>query len=150
MIDNNQLLMASPRPLVPDVEEDLRLLFDMPVRSVLCTAAKVNQAVTKHYPRDAAYVPPAAAAKEQKAARKPKAAKAPRQQADRTHDEQFKRSGMIGLIVFNVAVVLYMLYRMLFGSGMAFGQYLGQAAIAVGIGLVVGLIAFGMALKLKL
>jgi len=52
MIDRGQLLMASPNPLVPDVEEELRLRFDMPVRSVLCTAAGVNQAVAKYFPRD--------------------------------------------------------------------------------------------------
>ncbi|KKK63181.1 hypothetical protein LCGC14_2996870, partial [marine sediment metagenome] len=35
MIDENHLLMASPNPVVPDVEEELRLRFEMPVRTVL-------------------------------------------------------------------------------------------------------------------
>src|SRR3990172_6725775 len=52
MIDQGQLLMASPNPLVPDVEENLRLRLGMPVRTVLCTPASVNQAIAKHYPRD--------------------------------------------------------------------------------------------------
>ena len=52
MVDEGQLLVASPNPLVPDVEEDLRLRFGMPVRTVLCTAASINALVAKHYPRD--------------------------------------------------------------------------------------------------
>ncbi len=35
MVDQGHLLMASPNPLVPDVEEELRLRFNMPIRSVL-------------------------------------------------------------------------------------------------------------------
>lgn len=51
MVDHGFLMMASPNPIIPDVEEELRLRFNMPVRSVLCTAAGVNQAVAKYYPR---------------------------------------------------------------------------------------------------
>lgn len=57
MISEGRLLMASPNPLVPDVEEELRLRFNMPVRSVLCTAVSVNQAIAKYFPRDAATTP---------------------------------------------------------------------------------------------
>ena len=54
LIDNKQLLMASPNPLDPDVEEELRLRFNMPIRSVLCTPANVNEVIAKYFPRDAA------------------------------------------------------------------------------------------------
>ena len=37
MADHGHLLMASPNMLPPDVEEELRLRFSMPVRTVLCT-----------------------------------------------------------------------------------------------------------------
>ena len=53
MADHGHLLMASPNLLPPDVEEELRLRFSMPVRTVLCTPAGVNAAVAKYYPRDA-------------------------------------------------------------------------------------------------
>ena len=53
MADHGHLLMASPNPLAPDVEEELRLRFSLPVRTVLCTPAGVNAAVAKYYPRDA-------------------------------------------------------------------------------------------------
>ncbi|MGL4593452.1 MAG: hypothetical protein ACRCUY_01845 [Thermoguttaceae bacterium] len=56
MIDGNQLLLASPRPVNPDVEEELRMLFDMPVRSTICTPAEINAAIIKYYPRDAVQV----------------------------------------------------------------------------------------------
>ena len=61
MADHGHLLMASPNMLPPDVEEELRLRFNMPVRTVLCTPAGVNAAVAKYYPRDA--MAPAAALK---------------------------------------------------------------------------------------
>lgn len=54
MVDNGQLLMASPNPLVPEVEEELRLRLGMPIRTVLCTPADVNAAVAKYYPKEAA------------------------------------------------------------------------------------------------
>jgi hypothetical protein len=52
LVDNKQLLMASPNPLDPNVEEELRLRFDMPVRTVLCTPANINDAISKFVPRD--------------------------------------------------------------------------------------------------
>jgi len=54
MVDNGQLLMASPNPLVPEVEEELRLRLGMPIRTVLCTPIDVHAAVDKHYPKEAA------------------------------------------------------------------------------------------------
>ena len=53
MVDDNQVLMASPNPLIPDVEEDLRLRFGKVIRTVLCTPGDINDLVTKYYPRDA-------------------------------------------------------------------------------------------------
>ncbi|MDR1053930.1 MAG: hypothetical protein LBL39_07115 [Planctomycetaceae bacterium] len=53
MIDRGQLLLASPKPVNPDVEEELRMIFEIPVRSTICTVAEVNLAISKYYPRDA-------------------------------------------------------------------------------------------------
>ncbi|MDR1484726.1 MAG: hypothetical protein LBT09_07875 [Planctomycetaceae bacterium] len=54
MIDRGQLLLASPKPVNPDVEEELRMIFEVPVRSTICTQAEINTAIAKYYPRDAA------------------------------------------------------------------------------------------------
>lgn len=63
MVDDKQLLVASPNPIDPNVEEELRLRFDMPVRTVLCSPANVNDVIAKHVPRDGTAAPmPAAAA----------------------------------------------------------------------------------------
>jgi hypothetical protein len=52
LIDANQLLMASPNPIDPQVEEELRLRFSMPIRLVLCSPASVNELINKHYSRE--------------------------------------------------------------------------------------------------
>lgn len=54
MATDGVLLMAAPKPLRPDVEDDLRLRFEMPVRTVVCTPAAINAAVNEHYPKSAA------------------------------------------------------------------------------------------------
>ncbi len=59
MVDRDQVLMASPNPIDPNVEEELRLRFGMPVRTVLCTPANINDIITKYVPRDASMPEPA-------------------------------------------------------------------------------------------
>lgn len=54
MVDNEQLLVASPNPLVLDVEEDLKMRIGMPLRMVLCTPTDVNRLIGEYYPREAA------------------------------------------------------------------------------------------------
>jgi hypothetical protein len=53
MVDDRQLLVASPTPVNPDVEDDLRMRFEMPVRTVICRPQQINEAIKKHFPRDA-------------------------------------------------------------------------------------------------
>lgn len=53
MSDMGKLIIASPKPLGIDVEDELRLLFDMPVSYAICTPQQVNAAIAKYYPRDA-------------------------------------------------------------------------------------------------
>ncbi len=53
-IKGDQFLMASPRALEPQVEEELRLRVGMPVRTVICTAAGINDLINKHYTREMA------------------------------------------------------------------------------------------------
>jgi len=54
MVDDDQLLLASPNPLSLDVEEDIRSRVGMPIRMVLCTPADVNRLINQHYTKEAA------------------------------------------------------------------------------------------------
>ncbi len=54
MIDEGQLLVASPNLLSPQVEEELRLRLDMPVRSLICTPSEINDVINDKYPREVA------------------------------------------------------------------------------------------------
>jgi hypothetical protein len=53
MVDDGRLYMASPNPLPPHVEDELRLRTGMPVCSALCTPTGIHQFVEKYYPRGA-------------------------------------------------------------------------------------------------
>jgi hypothetical protein len=141
MTDEGQLLMASPNPLIPDVEEELRLRFSMPVRSVLCTPASINAMVAKYYPRDAAGPVPAATAPKKKAAAK----EAPQEEAEPlSRDEHFKRHRLFAVIAFNVTVILCMLgLVVLRGTMLALGFW--DFAIVVFLALVAAAATFGIA-----
>ncbi|MBN2472983.1 MAG: hypothetical protein JXB62_00145 [Pirellulales bacterium] len=122
MIDGDYLLMAAPNPLVPDVEEELRLRFEMPIRTVLCTAASVNVMIAKYYPREGAESAAApakqpAAKKQERKEKKPAAAKPPRPAL--SEDEKTKRRGMVAVLAFNLTVILSILVCIIFRGGMA-------------------------------
>ena len=53
MADMGKLILASPEPLGVDVEDELRMLFEMPVSYAICTPQQINAAIAKYYPRDA-------------------------------------------------------------------------------------------------
>ena len=120
MADGGQLLMASPTPIVPDVEEELRLRLGMPVRSVLCTPAAINKMISSFYPHDGpAAAPPsaqaAAPAKEkkeekEKKEKKEKAVEKPPAEP-LTAEERRKQLTMASIVAFNLAVVAYVLYQ---------------------------------------
>lgn len=52
--DDGQVIVASPNPLTPELEEQLRLRFNKPIRAAICTPAAINTLINKHYPREAA------------------------------------------------------------------------------------------------
>ena len=146
MIDEGQLLMASPHPLAPNVEEELRLRFEMPVRTVLCTAASINAALAEHFPSDAPDPAPVAAAKRKAATRAAeKAAAGPASSEDR-----LKRRLIIAAVTFNVTIVLYMLYNVVFNRGMDMTQYISAAGTGIVVALVAGVIALVVSFVMKL
>jgi len=134
MADAGQVLMASPNPLVPDVEDDLRLRLGMPVRSVLCTPVSVNQAITKHYPRD--MPAPAAPTKKPAAKKKRKKRKETSEAAEPaepgTVQDQARQRLLFAVVAFNMAVILCMLILNVIAG---FGLF-GAALIAITLGLV--------------
>jgi hypothetical protein len=145
MIDSGQLLMASPNPLDPNVEEELRLRFSLPVvRTVLCSPANINDVLTKFVPRDGSAPEPAPATAAAPAAAQPAgtpAAPAKVKPTGPMTDEEKKQRRDIAIVTFNIAVMATMgaLYY-----GLSWGVF-GAAMIAV----PVGAIAAGIAFKTK-
>jgi len=145
MVDEGQLLMASPNPLVPDVEEELRLRTGMPVRTVLCTATSVHAAVQEHFPREpGAESPGAAAAKSKSKPARPKREE-PEEQVYLTREEKFRRQMMYSVIAFNLAVICMMVLFVFFRGGT---HLLGFVDFAIII--MVALAAFGATFGLTL
>ena len=54
MMDDGQMLVVSPNPLTPEVEEELRLRTGFQVRCVLCMPQSINTVIEKHYSREKA------------------------------------------------------------------------------------------------
>lgn len=140
MTDEGELLMASPNPLIPDVEEELRLRFNMPVRTVLCTAAGINAMVAKYYPREAAAAARGAASS--KPAARPVAA---RPGSPLSREEKPRRRKLLSVVAFNAIVIVYMVYRVISYSGpwWDFPSF-SSAAMAILLGLVAAGAVFGV------
>ena len=108
MVDQGQLLLTSPRPVNPDVEEELRMLFGMPVRSTICTQAEISAAIAKYYPRDAVQLVRkkdggTTTVTAQPAAGKQKAAEV--ESFEPMSDEEKKNRWQMSLAVFNFTVM---------------------------------------------
>lgn len=118
MADEGKVLVASPNPLAPDVEEELRLRFERPVRTVLCTAAGIHAAIAKHYTGEAA----AAAAATAAAGKKKKVKKTSPSDEEPTEplneEDRNKRRVMFAIIAFNIAVVVCVIGFVLLRGGM--------------------------------
>ena len=54
MVENQQILLASPNRLDLQLEEDLRLRIGMPIRMVLCTSSDVHRIIGEYYSREKA------------------------------------------------------------------------------------------------
>lgn len=145
MSDGSQVLMATPHPLIPDVEEELRLRLGMPARTVLCTPAGVSQAIATYYPRDAVFAPPTSAGRPSAAA--PAAAAKPAR-APMTAEEQQRQRFLVTAMAGAGTVTLSMIAQnFLYGRHFTFGF---SAVVAVTLGLIVAGITFGVMYKLKL
>jgi hypothetical protein len=106
MAEESQVLVASPLPLNPDVEDTMRLRFGLPARSVFCTPASLNAALAKYYPRDAARAP----APKRPAGKEAASDEEGPEEAAPTRERR-KRALVIVWAVVAGALVLYMIYR---------------------------------------
>lgn len=119
-VDGRVLVMA-PHLLPPEIEDLLRLQFGLPVRTVLCTPADVNQVIAKHYPKEAAAAQLAAGPTKRAAAPPPEAkatgaketgAAPPAAQAGLTYEEKKaakKQRLMTCFLVANFCVIVFMI-----------------------------------------
>ena len=137
MADMGKLILASPEPLSLDVEDELRLIFDMPTRCAICTPQQVNAAIEKYYPRGAVrqVVERAADGSTSTKDAKPKAAakqKAAKETVELSKAAQKNRLKLT-IVCFNFGVMLGTV-----GSTLAMKAGMGKA---IGIGVAVGAIA---------
>jgi Type II secretion system (T2SS), protein E, N-terminal domain len=131
MIDDDKLLMASPNPLDPHVEEELRLRFGTPVRTVLCVPANISDALTKFYGKEAQATQAAAGVAVATSAGAPKQAK----QDTRTPEEKKKRRIQMTFMAFNFTFMANYMFHQFFLEGMGFkGVMLGFVIAAMGAG----------------
>ena len=157
MVTDGKLLLASPTPINPDVEQELRMLFDMPIRSVICVPQQVNEAIAKYYPKDAkqfvardgaeSSVMSAAEALEQAALerranlaarKKEEKAQASRKPAAPLSEEAAKQRTQSAVVAFNLSVMAAMGVAYL-KTGLASSTHIIIAGlIGVVLGAVVG------------
>ena len=152
MVDDGQLIMASPNPITPDVEDELRLRLGMPVRGVLCTPASLNELIGKHYPKEAAQAQMAASrggainpvgstqAATQKAATTPTPSASPLDKATLK-----KRRLFAALIAFNfifMGLMFYLRFIVMPATPLLRSLLLAIAAgaVAAGIGYVIAMV----------
>lgn len=128
LVDDGMLLIASPNPVNPDVEDDLRLRVGYPARTVLCTPAAINVLVSKYYSREAAVgrggtakkgkgpapARPARVAAPQEVAEPVEPAEPPVDEAEEEQRrEHLKRKLVIAGIVVMSGVILLLAYLMI-------------------------------------
>jgi Type II secretion system (T2SS), protein E, N-terminal domain len=120
-IDEGVLLVAGVHQIEPELDEELRMRFGVPVRSVLAAPMQINQAISKYYApgmRNEVTAPAAKAAPETKPAKKtgapakPTAEREPETKRRQTvlSPEERKQQRSIGIIIINFSVfVAYLL-----------------------------------------
>jgi len=110
-IDQGYVLLATTKPVIPDVADELRMIFDLPVRCVLCTPAELNDALTQYYPRGAVRVAKAEPEKVQVPVPKPKKRSKP---TEPINDEEMKSRIKMMVVAFNFsfAFVFFLVYSL--------------------------------------
>ena len=145
MSDMGKLILASPEPLGLDVEDELRLLFNMPVRRAICMTNQVNAAIAKYYPRDAVqqrYVGAEAAGSEPAAAAKPvKEAKEKKARSERAAKDAVEMSDAAKKFRIKLTIICFNIGVMVGAFGTFFAVKNAGGGKMVLAGLVLGAIA---------
>ena len=148
MADMGKLILASPEPLSLDVEDELRMIFDMPTRCAICTPQQVNAAIEKYYPRGAVRQIVERSAdgtttkQDAKTKAAPKKQKAAKETVELSKAAQKNRLKLT-IVCFNFGVMLGTV-----GSTLAMKAAMGKAiGIGVGVGAVAAAIAWFCAPK---
>ena len=106
LIDQGVLLVACVQPIDHEVEEELRLRFNVPVRSVLASPQAINQAIAKYYApgareeRAAQSVPKEAEKGKKKGEPAKKKEKAPPKRGPKT-PEEIANQRKLAIVIFN-------------------------------------------------
>lgn len=137
MVDDGQLLVASPNPINPDTEEELRLRFELPIRTVLCTPTSVNVAIEQYFSGEAAQPQSGAATAAGGATAKRKSAPARPQMSAEEASQQAIKFGVVGFNITFIALMLLQYMTITMGEDW-FGWWVGVAIRAALGGLLVG------------
>jgi hypothetical protein len=145
-VDDGQLLIACIDQPEHELEEELRLRYDVPVRPVISTPRAVNQAVAKYYApgaRDEAAAQAAVSGKSaaKTAGAKRAAAKGPRKVWSQFTPEEQQQRKQMGYIIICWAFILPMLPQILYAVrvtslplfGLGMFVCLGIAAVTGGL-----------------
>ncbi|MDR1963038.1 MAG: hypothetical protein LBQ50_04610 [Planctomycetaceae bacterium] len=146
LVDRGQLLLASPKPVNPDVEEELRMVLDMPVRSTICVPAEINAAIAKYYPRDAVQLvrkkDGSTSAVSKTTSAKSSANSVTKSESAEPMNEEEKKNRLMNCIVafnFSVMVVCFGLYFLKFPRGLQ-NHWLQFPVLGL-LGIIVGVVA---------
>lgn len=122
-VDEDVLLVACVHEPTPDLEEEMRLRYGVPMRAVMATPLSINQNIAKHFApgmRDEAVAEQAAGgASTSQKAKKP-SVKKQRKPASQLTDEEKRQQKMIGIIILcwsivGVAAIVHFIIKPLFG-----------------------------------
>ncbi len=120
--DDDVLLVACVNPITAEVEDDLRLRFEMPVRDVLATPLAINQAISKYYAPGVR----AEGAEEIPVAKKSsrKVSKPKKEKPTRSPEEQAQFGKQVSIIIVCWCFVMaYLLDGFVIGAGGYFDFY---------------------------
>jgi hypothetical protein len=131
--DHGHVLLVTTKPLIPDVAEELRMIFNLPVRCVICTPAELSAAIAAHYPRGTARMIKAEHSKELP----PTAEKKKSKPVVPMNDESKKDRLLITVATFNftVAFAFFAAYYLPLPKGMVipFGVLMLSAVVIGGV-----------------
>lgn len=143
MVDDGRLLVVTPNQLSPEIEDQLRLRFGMPVRTVLCTPSGIHEAINKYYSREQAAAelaagPVKAETAKPKGEAKTEAEEKPARRSGSDPGERAawkKKQRMGALVGFNFGFMGTMFAVMMAGYGLQLGMIL-SILLAAGVGAV--------------